>query len=290
LALFSSDRREWTEVSLTSAVSVQFDSLIVTGDEFVAAVVEHGRSESTRTFFTSTTGVDWVQVDRQPFTTTFPVDADDGGVIGLSYEEHSSTLTTSSDGRTWTPALQVAEQPDGGTAWLQLAATGGAGRAATATIDPPNDAVLEITVESRTAIFGLPGSVVEIADTVTGETLSSISFEDFESGDSHEVTYDNGATTFWSSDGAPLMTIGDTEAFAAFDAQAAEFEAALRRSVFVERDGQWFEAELPGLDGGFAAQLAVGADVIVVGGMTGAHVEPSPSDGVVITLIVGRFP
>ncbi len=288
LALFSSDRREWTEVSLTSDSNVQFDSLIATSDEFVAAVVEHGEFESTRTFFTSTTGIDWVRVDQQPFTTILPVGSDDGGVIGISYEEQSSTLMTSRDGRSWTPALQMAAQTDGGTAWLQLAATGGAGRVAIATIDPPHDGVLRLTVESRTATFGLPGSVVEIADAATGETLRSISFEDFESGDSHAVTYDDGATTFWSSDGSPLMTIADADAFAAFDAQAAEFEAALRRSVFVERDGQWFEAELPGLGGGFVAQLAVGADAIVVGGMTGAPVEPFPSGGVVITLIVGR--
>jgi len=290
LVLFSSDRRDWTEVSLASDVNVQLDSLIAAGDEFVAAVVEHGEFESTRTFFTSTTGTDWVQVDQQPFTTTFPVDSDDGGVIGLSYEEHSSTLMTSSDGRTWTPALQMAAQKDGGTAWMQLAATGGAGRVAIATIDPPHDALLEITVASRTATFGLPGSVVEITDAATGETLRSISFEDVENGDSHAVTYHDGATTFWSTDGAPLMTIADADAYDAFDAQAAEFEAALRRSAFVERDGQWFEATLPGLDGGFAAQLAVGADVIVVGGMAGGHVEPSSSDGVVITLIVGRVP
>jgi hypothetical protein len=86
-----------------------------------------------------------------------------------------------------------------------------------------------------------------------------------------------------------VMTISDADAFAAFDAQAAAFEDAVRQVVFVAPHDEWFEAQLPDLNDGFVAQLVVGDDVIVVGAISGHGLEGEVSPADTITVLVGSL-
>ena len=286
--LHSADGKGWVEVILGNGPDTQFDSLFAVGDEFFAATVEHGEFESTRSFHTSTNGTDWRMVERRPFQQVVIVGVNDEEMIGLSYEEGSSALMTSADGRSWATALQMAGEDDGGSVWLQLAATGGAGTAAIATVDPAHVTdKLTITVGSRTATFGAPGSIVEIVDAQTGEIVLEVETDPVEIDDVPYATYDDGATMLWSPSGELLMTISDADAFAAFDAQAAAYEDAVRQVVFITKHDEWFEADLPDLGDGFVAQLAVGDDVIVVGAINGAGLDGEVSPADTIRILVG---
>jgi hypothetical protein len=288
LVLHSSDGKDWVEVSLADEADTQFDSLFALGNEFIAATVAHGEFESTRSFYTSMNGTDWEFVERRPLEEVVTVDANDNDVIGLSYEEESLALMMSTDGRSWATALQMAGRDDGGSVWLQFAAIGGAGTAAIATINPSAAAeVLTITVDSQTATFGAAGSVVEITEDRTGETLLEVTEDDVETGDADFATYGDGATRFWSPSGELVMTISDADAFAAFNAQAGAYDDAVHQVIFIETDGQWFEAGLPELDDGFVAQLAVGDDVIVVGAINGDGFDGQVAPADTITVLVG---
>jgi hypothetical protein len=290
LILHSSNGTDWAEATLANKASTQFDSLFAVDDDFVASTIEHGEFESTRTFYTSTNGTDWEMTERQPFEQVVIVGANNDAVIGLSYEGDSSALVTSTDGRSWDTVLQMDERADGGSVWLQLAAIGGAGTAAIATTTPAVEpGLLTITAESLTATFGAAGSIVKITDDRSGETLLEVTENDLEFGDANFATYGDSATTFWSPSGELVMTIADAAAFAAFDAQMAAYENAVRQVVFVAPHDQWFEADLPELDQGYVAQLAVGDEVIVIGVINGDGFDGAVAPADTITVLVGTL-
>ncbi|MDH3754996.1 MAG: hypothetical protein OEU32_14085, partial [Acidimicrobiia bacterium] len=270
LILFSPDGRDWSEQLLTSGTNIHLESVAAVDDAFVVSLVEHSELGATRIVYTSNDGVDWMEAtgDGPEYLDRTSVGPE--GVIAMSYDEERSALATSADGRWWNTELSMVPQDDGRDGWLRLVASGDLGHAALATLDAaPGIEVLTITVDGRTARFDAPFSAVQIVDDPTGEILLDLSWDEaqeaVELGEPAYASYAEGATSFWSPDGTLLMTITDDRAQQAFDEQVMRYEAGIDHVLFVRRDEQWFEADVPEATGLSPEQLAVGTDAIVVG-------------------------
>ncbi len=164
----------------------------------------------------------------------------------------------------------------------------------TATLSPSavND-VLSITVGSRTALFGASDAAVQITDDSTGELLLDLDWRDLEraaegSGPTY-ATYADGETRFFSSDGALIMAISDTEAFRAFEEQAERYQAGIDHTLLVRSGDAWYEAELPELDGATPERLGVGGDEVLLGVIRYGDGDPEEVSVNEIRLLLGSL-
>ena len=294
VVLFSEDGEQWAERGLESKVNTHLESVFAIGDAFVVTVAEHGEFGAARTVLVSSDGLTWAPESGQGPEALFGVISGEARALALSDQGGISAIASSSDGRTWDTELFLPPQDDGQRGWVRLVASGPLGSAALATLSPgPTAEVLTITVGPRTAEFGAPDSAVRITDNATGDLLLEVGWQDMEAGAEglgpSFATYADGATTFWSADGSPVMTIIDAVAYEAFDEQAQRIEAGVDHVVFIELDDEWYEVALAEIGSGSPEQLAVGSTTVVVGTIDYRGTDAGEAVTNSLTVLVGQL-
>lgn len=293
IVLFSPDRKEWSEQTLTGADNTHIESVISIAGEFLVSVIEHGDYGGVRTLYTSTTGTDWTTVETSGPRDIYQAHSGPAGAIALAYAQEGSAVAISEDGRTWISDLFLGPQDDGRTGWLQLVGSGGFGQVVMGNLDPaPTSEILTITVDGRTARFGAPGSAVEITDDSTGQVLLVADWEEMEraaaDGKATYASYAEGVTSFWAADGSLVLRITDAQAQAALEEQAARYQAQTSQVLFIKLDGVWYEGSTAELNGAYPQQLVVGKDSLVVGATEYRAYESQEPTVNRLTVSVGR--
>ena len=299
LALFSPDGLDWIETPLTeSRVDEErwVESLLAVDDRFVVVVASWSGSALTHTTYTSSDGVAWQPGDVAMNMTIVQIGTGPGDPIATTYgtdEEMGSGplhIATTEDGLTWAPVFFLPPQDDGRLGWLQLLANGRAGGATLVSVEPlmPSEPVI-ISVGSRTVRITTTEPMLEIFDD-SGEVLLAATRQELEQavidGAQPIVTYADGVTVFWSSDGTRLMEITDDLAWRA-EQDAHEREGdAIERAVLIELADRWYEAQFPAVGAAEPQQLAVADGALLVGA---AQYQPVELGDQRLIVLVGHF-